>query len=211
MIGRIFIATSGWNYKHWSNGVFYPKSVKQKNWFSFYCRYFNTVEINNTFYRLPYRAVFENWYKSSTDSFVFTVKASRFITHMKKLSDPEQHVAKLMANSSGLQDKLGVILFQLPPAWNFNSLRLERFCECIVNHRTTPLTRFVIEVRNSTWQSSECLNILQKYNIALAFTDWPGCSIEDPLTSNFAFVRRHGPENLYASNYSDQYLEKEAH
>src|SRR5690349_15549486 len=110
--GRVFIGTSGWNYKHWAGGVFYPAGLKPSGWLNFYYQKFPTVEVNNTFYRLPEKRVFESWHQQTPPGFVFTVKASRFITHMKKLKDIEEHAGLFLERASGLREKLHVVLFQ---------------------------------------------------------------------------------------------------
>jgi uncharacterized protein YecE (DUF72 family) len=115
MSTRIFVGTSGWNYPHWSGGVFYPAGMKQSDWLGYYAQHFNSVEINNTFYHLPAQHVFEAWSTMTPASFCFAVKANRFITHLKKLSKPEDHVARFLAHTRNLREKLGVVLFQLPP------------------------------------------------------------------------------------------------
>jgi uncharacterized protein YecE (DUF72 family) len=97
--------------------VFYPKGLKPSEWLSYYARSFDAVEINYTFYRLPEKGVFEAWYEGTPPDFTFTVKASRFITHLKKLIDPQEHLPRMLENASELKDKLGVVLFQLPPRW----------------------------------------------------------------------------------------------
>src|SRR4051794_29967734 len=124
MPGRVFIGTSGWNYKAWAGGVFYPQGLKPAAWLEFYAHRFNSVEVNNSFYRLPERRVFETWRRGTPAHFVFPVKASRFISHMKKLLEPEEHAAMFLERAAGLGPKLHVVLFQLPPFWNFNGDRL---------------------------------------------------------------------------------------
>src|ERR1051326_6992518 len=131
MKGRIFIGTSGWNYKSWAAGVFYPNRLKPADWFAPYSGNFGSVEVNNTFFHLPQKSVFESWYRQTPPEFVFALKASRFITHMKKLSEPRQHVTLFLRRASGLREKLQVVLFQLPPFWKYNPDRLEKFCSFV--------------------------------------------------------------------------------
>ncbi len=210
MAGRVFIGTSGWNYKHWANDVFYPSDLKQGEWFSYYTQHFNTVEMNNTFYNLPSRRVFENWREESPDKFSFAIKASRYITHIKKLKDPETSVVNFLENAKGLGEKLGVVLFQLPGAWKFNAERLDAFFRFVREQDIIPNLRASLEVRNPTWNCDECFDILRKYGVSLVLADWSELKITGPVTSDFVFVRRHGPEERYASSYSEQQLKRDA-
>lgn len=210
MSGRYFVGTSGWNYKHWSEGVFYPSGLKTSEWLNHYAQHFDSVEINNSFYRLPEKRVFKKWYETSPAIFIFAVKASRFITHMKKLAKPEDHVTLFLENASGLREKLGAVLFQLPPYWKFNQDRLEEFFHFMRRQEILPGLRSALEIRHKSWYCEACFDVLRKYNISLALTDWPGLPIEGPLTAEFVFMRRHGPGSLYASNYSDVHLKRDA-
>ncbi len=207
--GKIYIGTSGWNYKHWSNGVFYPPGLNQKEWLGYYSKIFNTVEINNTFYRLPSRAVFEKWRDSVPDGFRFIVKANRFITHIKRLKDPEISVKNFLLNVGGLGEKLGPILFQLPPSWNVNIERLENFLSYLTSQKIIPGLKTAFELRNSSWAINEIFDLLKTYNTALCFADWPGLTIEKPVTSDFVYLRRHGPKDLYSSDYSEKKLRRD--
>ncbi len=126
MAGRIFVGASGWNYKHWRNGTFYPRGLPQSQWLEFYAERFATAEINNSFYRLPSPETFAAWAKRAPADFVYAVKASRFITHIKRLKDPEEGVALFLKNSAKLGKKLGPILFQLPPRMKADLGRLPR-------------------------------------------------------------------------------------
>lgn len=210
MAARAYVGTSGWNYKHWSDGVFYPPGLKQAEWLGFYCQHFDTVEINNTFYHLPARHVFEDWRAATPDEFAFAVKASRFITHMKKLAAPEEHVALFLENASGLGHKLSVVLFQLPPYWKFNKERLEALFKFLSEQTIVPNLRSALEVRHESWNSEECFRVLREYNVSLALADWPGFAADGPVTADFVFLRRHGPGDVYASNYPDEYLRRDA-
>lgn len=208
--GRAFIGTSGWQYRHWGDGVFYPKELKQKQWFDYYCQYFDTVEINNTFYHLPGREVFENWRKKSPDNFLFVIKASRFITHLKKLNNPQESTQKFLQHAAGLGEKLGVVLFQLPPFWNLNLERLQKFVKYLRTQKIIPDLKVAIELRNPTWNQSVVFEILKSANIALCFADWPDLKIEGPVTADFVYIRRHGSTSLYSSNYSMEQIQQDA-
>ena len=189
--------------------MFYPQGLKPSEWLQFYCQQFESVEINNTFCRLPPRPVFEQWRTATPRDFVFAVKASRFITHMKKLVDPEQYVAQFLEHASGLREKLGVVLFQLPPFLKFHPERLESLLNFLKQQRIIPGLRSALEVRHESWNCEDCFRLLRMYDVSLVFTDWPELNIEGPVSGDFVFVRRHGPASLYASNYPESHLRRD--
>src|SRR5690349_1382774 len=127
---KIYIGTSGWLYKHW-NSRFYPEKSNAKQQWQFYSQHFDTIEINNSFYKLPPRSVFEGWYENSPKKMLFAVKANRFITHMRKLTQPEEPITRLFGSIVHLKEKLGPILFQLPPKWKVNVIRFKEFLEAL--------------------------------------------------------------------------------
>ncbi len=205
-----FVGTSGWSYPHWGDGVFYPLGLRSGEWLPFYARHFGTVEINSSFYRLPKREVFEAWREKTPSGFCFAVKASRFLTHVKKLDQAEEPLQRLLSNAQGLAEKLGPLLFQLPPSLPYAKERLASFLE-VLSYREGPgRIRAALEVRNATWLCSECYDLLAAAEIALCFSDWPGLKVEDPVTAGFLFIRRHGPHELYASKYTEGQLRSEA-
>ena len=122
------IGCSGWEYKHW-RGDFYPPAVPKSHWFEHYANTFDTVEINNTFYRLPEKKTFAAWAARAPDGFLYAVKASRFLTHMKKLKDPEEPLRRLFSRMAPLTNHLGPVLYQLPPGWKLDYDRLEHFLQ----------------------------------------------------------------------------------
>ena len=141
---RVWIGTSGWVYRHWK-GIFYPRDLPAARQLSFYAEHFPTVEINYSFYRLPTRENFEHWRDETPPGFTFAVKASRFLTHVKKLKDPEEPLANLLDRARGLGDKLGPILFQFPPNWPKDLDRLQAFLPLLPRE-----LRFAFEFRNQT-------------------------------------------------------------
>jgi uncharacterized protein YecE (DUF72 family) len=149
MSARVCIGTSGWHYRHWSDGVFYPAGMKPSAWLTYYGQHFDSVEINNTFYRLPDRRVFEHWHDTTPANFTFAVKASRFITHVKKLVHPEEYVARFLERASGLGEKLHVVLFQVPPSWAFNQSRLEGVCDFLSRQQIVSGLHAALEVRRA--------------------------------------------------------------
>ena len=197
---NIHIGTSGWHYKHWK-GTFYPKELKQNQHFPYYLQNFKTVEINNSFYRLPTPETFINWKNLVPDDFIFAVKASRYITHMKKLNDPVESTESFFTNVNHLGEKLGPILFQLPPFWPLNYNRLEEFLKHL------PGTyRYTFEFRNTTWYNDRVYEVLNKYNIAFCIYEIDKHLSPINVTADFVYVRLHGPEGKYAGSYSDQTL-----
>jgi len=207
---RVLIGTCGWNYRAWAEGVFYPPKLATSRWLNFYSERLATVEVNNTFYQLPGSQVFRRWRERTPAGFVFSVKASRFITHMKKLAEPHRHVARFLRGVCELEPKLGVVLFQLPPLWTFDAERLGKFAEYLARQRIVSGLRVALELRNASWNCKQCFDLLRQHGIALALTDWPGLTTEGPLTGDFVFVRRHGPGQLYASNYSESALRRDS-
>lgn len=210
MQNGIYIGTSGWNYKHWSRGVFYPTGLKTADWLPYYAQFYDTVEVNSTFYGLSKREIFEKWREQVPDGFQFTLKAPRFYTHMKKLLDPQDTMAKFLESATGLGDHLSMLLFQLPKGWGFQPERLENLLAFMDSQTIAPGLRSALEIRDESWNNEECFQILRAHHAALVFADWPGFAAEGPVTANFVYLRRHGPWALYASGYPDEYLEKDA-
>jgi uncharacterized protein YecE (DUF72 family) len=205
----IHIGTSGFIYKHWW-GKFYPEKLPQKEALEYYSRHFQTVEINNTFYHLPQQTVFENWYKRTPENFILTLKASRFITHIKKLIQPGQSARNFLDRSSCLKQKLGPILFQLPPGWNANLDRLEQFLKYL--RQTEPENlKIAFEFRNNTWITDQTFNLLQKYNAALCIHDMGGVNCPRRATADFLYYRFHGPtETKYSGRYTPTQIQQTA-
>jgi uncharacterized protein YecE (DUF72 family) len=201
-MGKIYIGTSGWSYKHWI-GTFYPEEIKDSEQFSYYLRDFQTVELNSSFYHLPSKETFVNWRKKTPADFLFAVKASRFITHMKKLSGGKETIADFFRNVSGLKEKLGSILFQLPPGWKVNAERLQEFLKSLPKKY-----RYTFEFRNATWYTDEVFDLLKKYNCAFCIYELEHHQTPMQLTADFVYVRLHGPEGKYAGNYSESVLKK---
>lgn len=207
--GKLYIGTSGWNYEHW-RGAFYPEDLPQDKWLNFYSQQFDTVEINYSFYRLPEKKTFEGWYHTTPEHFSFTAKASRFFTHMKKLTLPEKNLSRFLENAVGLGDKLSAILFQLPPFWNVNVERLTQLAAYMNSQKILQNIRCVLEVRNRTWLTEDVFSVLKDNNISLCLADWPELRVDGPVTADFVYVRRHGPSTLYASCYTPHELEANA-
>jgi uncharacterized protein YecE (DUF72 family) len=200
--GKIYIGTSGWHYKHWK-GTFYPAEIKDAEQFSYYSRYFDTVEINNSFYRLPSAKTFEGWKKASPKGFLFAVKASRYITHMKKLKADGRSLRSFFTRANKLQEKTGPILFQLPPKWNINTERLADFLS-----RLPKGDRYTFEFRNHTWYNNEVYELLKKYNCAFCVYELEHHLSPVEVTADFVYIRLHGPGNKYQGSYTSVALKK---
>ncbi|MFC6997536.1 DUF72 domain-containing protein [Rufibacter roseus] len=199
--GKIHIGTSGWHYNHWK-GNFYPPGVTSKQFTEYYLRYFRTVEINNSFYRLPTAETFASWRTSVPDDFLFAVKGSRYITHMKKLKDPQQGLSLLLGNAQALEEKLGPILFQLPPMWRVNVERLRDFLKAL-----PPYFRYTFEFREPSWYNEEIYALLREHNHAFCIYELAGHMSPLEVTADFVYVRLHGPGGKYQVSYSDSALQ----
>jgi uncharacterized protein YecE (DUF72 family) len=200
MLCHYYIGTSGWHYEHWRDR-FYPEKLSKDKWLEFYAGHFATVELNNSFYRLPSEPAFATWYHSSPASFTFAVKVSRFITHIKRLKDTEEAVDKFIARAKTLEEKLGPLLYQLPPNLHRNDELLESFLSALPRGM-----KHVVEFRHQSWLEEKIFEILHKYNIGFCVFDMPSLSCPLAATADFAYIRFHGSSGLYFSCYSDEEL-----
>ncbi|MBE0599487.1 MAG: DUF72 domain-containing protein [Desulfuromonadales bacterium] len=205
MKGEVRIGTSGWTYPHW-RGVYYPEGLAQKDWFGHYLRDFDTVEINNTFYRLPSPQTFEHWARVAPPGFVYSFKASRFITHLKKLKDPRDSLHNFLERAHLAGAALGPILFQLPPHWKLDLLRLETFLQAL----PPDLVR-VFEFRDESWHRPEVRDLLSRYRAAFCIHDYQGLACPDWTTAATVYLRFHGSAAApYSGSYSDDQLRRQA-
>ncbi|MFZ7127598.1 MAG: DUF72 domain-containing protein [Desulfobacterales bacterium] len=193
-MARLNIGTSGWHYDHW-RGVFYPDRLDPSELLSHYCRYFKTVEVNNTFYRLPSESALSDWREAVPRDFLFSIKASRFMTHLKKLKDFQKPLETFLERIDILEGCLGPVLFQLPPRWKFNSERLRSFAEGLPDGY-----RFAFEFRDATWYDSGAFDILRERGLALCLHDMAGSVSPHEATADFIYVRLHGPQR-YGGRY----------
>lgn len=196
-LGKVHIGTSGWHYKHWL-GPFYPGKLPASKLLRFYAERFDTVEINNSFYRLPATPAIDAWCRETPPVFCFTVKASRYITHNRKLNDPEETVEKFMRVVEKLERRLGPILFQIPPSWKLNLGRLEAFLAALPKRH-----RYVFEFRNPTWNVPEVFALLRRHNVAYCIYELAGFHSPIQITADFTYIRLHGPGAIkYQGDYS---------
>ncbi|MEU7742575.1 DUF72 domain-containing protein [Nonomuraea sp. NPDC049158] len=195
------VGTSGWQYKDW-RGILYPQGVPQRLWLETYTETFPTVESNNAFYRLPAPESFAGWRDRTPDGFVMAVKASRFLTHIKRLADPEEPVERLMNAASTLKDKLGPILVQLPPTLKADPERLARCLDCFPKH-----VRVAVEPRHPSWWTDEVREILAARDAALCWADRLGRPVS-PLwrTAGWGYVRLHEGRATPWPSYGDTAL-----
>ena len=225
------IGISGWRYAGW-RGKFYPRDLPQRCELEFAATKFNSIEINGSFYSLQLPSSYQRWYSETPDDFVFAVKGARFITHMKRLRDVEAPLANFFASGVlALRQKLGPILWQLPPNFKFDHERLRSFFELLPFNtkqaamlagkrndklktraykkidKSRPILH-AIEIRHQSFMVPEFFELLRQYNIAFVFADtakkWP---YAEDLTADFVYIRLHGAEKLYVSGYSDREID----
>jgi uncharacterized protein YecE (DUF72 family) len=207
---RLRIGCSGWNYKSWS-GRFYPAGMPASEWLNFYLAHFDTVETNATFYRLPTREAFVRWREQTPDGFVMAIKASRYLTHLKRLLHPEEPVARLFEHAAGLGSRLGPILYQLPSSLTCEPERLARLLAVLPRQLETddglvgPL-QHVFEFRHPSWYVTDTFALLQEHGAALCLHDMAGSAIDGPAVGPFTYVRFHGATGKYFGSYGDDVL-----
>ena len=175
--------------------------MKPQDYLQYYLGFYKTVEINNSFYRLPSTETFANWRQSVPDQFIFAVKASRFITHMKKLKDPQQSFANFLQNVTALEEKLGPILFQLPPRWHCDLDRFRQFLQALPTGFL-----YTFEFRDQTWYNEPAYDLLRQHNAAFCIYDLDQHLSPVITTANFVYIRLHGPVGKYNGSYSDDVL-----
>ncbi len=197
---RYYIGTSGWHYEDW-RGLFYPEELDRARWLKFYAGHFNSVELNNSFYRLPSEKAFSNWRESTPEDFIFAVKVSRFITHIKRLRDVAASLENFLVRANLLQHKLGPLLYQLPPNMKRNDEVLEAFLSILPRQY-----QHVFEFRHESWLVDGIFNLLRQHNAGLCVFDMPEFTSPLIATADFTYIRFHGSLGLYSSCYSDEEL-----
>ncbi len=198
--GEIRIGCSGWLYRHWRE-LFYPAKLPQRLWFGHYAGTFGTVELNTSFYRLPGPETFTKWRDQAPPGFRYAVKAPRFITHMKKLSDCTEPVGKFMQRARNLVETIGPILYQLPPRFACNPGRLEDFAPLL-----PPDLVHVFEFREKSWICEEVLALLDARGLSFCVHDMAGSATPRWASGPIAYVRFHGGAGKYRGRYSDERL-----
>jgi uncharacterized protein YecE (DUF72 family) len=201
------IGCSGWNYAHWRNGVFYPPRLASREWLAYYAQHFDTVEVNTSFYRLPRESSVERWVAESPPDFTFSVKVSRYITHIKRLRDVPEHLSLLYERIRPLlrSEKLGPLLWQLPPTFQADLDRLATALEQLPRGE-----RHAFEFRHPSWFTEETYTLLREHNVPLAIGDRPEVHAfqAHELTADFTFVRFHAGTRGRNGNYSHRELDE---
>ncbi|MCL4537143.1 MAG: DUF72 domain-containing protein [Nitrospirae bacterium] len=199
------IGCSGFNYRHW-RGNFYPEDLPQRKWFEYYCTVFNTVELNVTFYRLPLPKTFDKWHNETPDDFVFSLKGSRFITHIKRLVEPKEPLELFFERALRLKEKLKVVLWQFSPGFKIEIERLENFLKLLKKYPV----RNTLEFRHESWITDDVIDLCKEDDVSLCMADWPEFVDDLPVTSDFVYIRRHGEGGSYATCYSKAELRRDA-
>ena len=199
-LARARVGCSGWQYKHW-RGDFYPADLPTTRWFEHYAARFDTVEINNTFYRLPEELTFRRWAERAPMRFLFAVKASRFLTHMKKLKDPEEPLDRLFTRMRPLSGHLGPVLYQLPPGWKLDLGRLEHFLQALPKG-----VRHVLEFREPSWYADDVSRLLERHQVSLCLHDMKGSATGMQRVGPCVYVRFHGAGGTYTGAYPEDRL-----
>lgn len=204
----LHIGTSGWSYKHWKE-LFYPKDIKANQFLEYYANYFCCVELNASFYRLPKIDVVKDWLARTPKHFSFCPKMSRWITHVKKLHEVEDSLKLFFSIFSPLKAKLSPILVQLPPNLGFHIERVQEFFALLKNNYQG--YQFAVEARHPSWFEDEAIALMTRHNIARVIAEsGKRFPYSQTLTANFIYMRFHGLKDLYATNFSNSYLQKTA-
>lgn len=225
-MGKLFIGTSGWVYSDWQ-GIFYPEDLPSKDKLKYFSQHFKAAEINYSFYHLPRPSTYQNWYNQTPRDFIFAVKVSRFITHIKRLLSVEEAWKQFLENALYLKEKLGPILFQFPPSFKAteeNIKRLEKFFKfitCSQFQRSLKLAtrnsiiykkdkqrlNFAFEFRHKSWCNEKIYKLLKKYKVAWVIADSPSYPKAEVVTADFVYVRLHGSKVLFSSKYTKKELQ----
>ena len=198
----LYVGTSGWQYAHWRE-VLYPRGLPQRQWLSWYAERFQTVELNNSFYRLPEAASFERWHDETPEHFVFAVKMSRFLTHLKRLHDPQDPVRRFLERADALGTKMGPVLLQLPPRFAARADLLDAALQQFPSR-----LRIAVELRDETWFTSETRSVLERNKAALCLADTPRRKQPTWRTASWGFVRFHEGAGANAPGYERDVLRR---
>lgn len=201
-MSKLWIGTSGWTYQGW-RGAFYPRDIPARSWLAWYAEQFPTTEINGSFYRTPSLEAVEAWRQNTPDNFLFAWKASKFITHWKRLTDKSRNSLDLMETRLvALEPKVGPILFQFPPQFKPNRERLAGFLKLLNKKR-----RYAFEFRDPGWYEPAVLDLLRDHNVALCISDHHDAPSPWEVTADHVYVRGHGPTGQYRDRYPKKTLD----
>ncbi|MDP4202249.1 MAG: DUF72 domain-containing protein [Bacteroidota bacterium] len=202
--GELFVGTSGWSYQHWC-GCFYPSEIQPFQYLEYYITQFDCVELNASFYHLPFKATVAGWMRRTPESFRFCSKMSRFITHQKRLVNCDEALENYFQVFDCLKPKLGPVLVQLPPNFHYDKELFIHFADLLTNRH--PDYRFAVEIRDGSWLNDDLFDLLNSYSIGFVISDAGGkFPFAEIVTSDFVYIRFHGREQLYASDYTMQDL-----
>lgn len=201
---NIHIGTSGWSYKDWK-GLYYPNELKPTEWLTYYAKQFDITEINTSFYHLPKPQTVLNWVEKVPAHFKFCPKISRYLTHTKRLNEPEEALQRFFDVFDLIKKHLGPVLVQLPPSMKFDYERAEYFFQILKKQYKG--YDFALEVRHDTWLENNSLDLMAKYDVAFVVSQ-SGVNFpySEMVTAKNIYVRFHGPAKLYASSYTDEVL-----
>ncbi len=207
-MARVFIGTSGWTYSNW-RGSFYPEDLPSARWLTYYAEHFDTAEVNYSFYHLPRETTYANWYDRTPPDFVFALKASRFITHIKRLDGVEESWKSLVERALTLKEKLGPILLQFPPTFHATPENIERLGVFLRYAAGAGKPRIALEFRHQSCFETPALDLMRRYQAALVIAHSTRYPMPEVIaTAPFAYFRFHGPDEMFASSYSDNALRK---
>ncbi|HKI45001.1 MAG TPA: DUF72 domain-containing protein [Balneolales bacterium] len=199
-MAQLFIGTSGWSYDGWI-GDFYPENIEKRDMLSFYAKQFNTVEINATYYRLPFKNMIKGWYNRAPNGFLYAVKGHRRVTHYNKLKDVEEPVANHIERVKELGDHLGPLLWQLPPGLHMDAVLLDDFLEGLPHEY-----RHAVEFRHKSWLNPEVFKVMRKHNAAQVWISSHQMPADFTDTADFVYARFHGLEGGYRYDYNREEL-----
>ena len=201
-MSELRVGCSGWLYRHWRGDVFYPKGLRQKDELAYYTEHFDTAEINASFYRMPAETAVTGWRERTPDGFVFAWKASRYLTHLKRLIDPREPVEFMFSRAQGLGEKLGPVLYQLPPSMKLDLERLAGLLAVVPQGR-----RHALEFRHPSWYEPAVFDLLRQHDASLVISDHHHAPAPWVSTASWVYVRGHGPGGRYWGDYSDDDLQ----
>jgi uncharacterized protein YecE (DUF72 family) len=203
MPGKVYIGTSGWNYKNWRDDFY--GNTPQKQWLRFCAERFTGIEVNGTFYRLQEKSTFQKWGDQTPEDFSFAIKGHRYVTHNKKLLDVKEPVIRCRESALPLGTRLAAVVWQLPAFLKKDTDRLEKFLGTLGHWKST---RHAIEFRHKSWFDDEVAECLQRHAVAVCMSDAPDWPMWEEVTTDLVYIRLHGHTRKYASNYSKPALKK---
>lgn len=199
------VGCSGFLFDDWK-GTFYPDELSRRQWLEYYCKKFQTVELDVTFYKLPEKETFSRWHSETPENFTISLKGSRFITHVKKLKSPLEPLDVFFLRATALKEKFGVVLWQFPPDFKADLEKLRVFLEALSPYKI----RNTFEFRDKSWINKKVISLLEKNNMGLCISDWPEFLNDLPATTDFVYMRRHGIDGKGASCYNTEQLKADA-